>query len=79
MKTKCGSCTHSARNIRLNTDRARKPPECLDYIVVNEMMHLLEPTHNDRFMALMNQFYPSWKHARQVLNRLPVRHEAWEY
>lgn len=78
MKTKWGSCTPSARNIRLNTDLARKPRECLEYIAVHEMMHRLEPTHNDQFMTLMNQFYPSWKHARQVLNRLPVRHEAWE-
>jgi predicted metal-dependent hydrolase len=79
MKTKWGSCTPASRNIRLNTDLARKPRECLEYIVVHEMVHLRESTHNERFVTLMNQFYPSWKQARQILNRLPVRHEAWGY
>jgi predicted metal-dependent hydrolase len=79
MKTKWGSCTPASRNIRLNTDLARKPRECLEYIVVHEIVHLRESTHNERFVLLMNQFYPSWKQARQILNRLPVRHEAWGY
>lgn len=79
MKTRWGSCNHRARTIRLNTDLARKPPECLEYIVVHEMIHILEPTHNDRFQKLMGQHMPDWKHRRQVLNRLPVRHEDWVY
>jgi predicted metal-dependent hydrolase len=58
---------------------ARKPPECLEYIVVHEMAHLLEPTHNHRFVALMDLFIPNWQMYREVLNRLPVRHETWEY
>ena len=77
MKTKWGSCSTDVGSIRLNTDLAKKPPECLEYIVVHEMVHLLEPTHNDRFVALMNQFMPKWQHCRQMLNRLPVRHETW--
>jgi predicted metal-dependent hydrolase len=79
MKTKWGSCNHRAGSIRLNTDLARKPRECLEYIVVHEMAHLLEPTHNARFMALMDQFMPKWQSHREALNRLPVRHESWEY
>jgi predicted metal-dependent hydrolase len=79
MKTKWGSCNHGAGSIRLNTDLARKPKECLEYIVVHEMTHLLEPTHNTRFMALMDQFMPKWQSHREVLNRLPVRHENWVY
>jgi predicted metal-dependent hydrolase len=79
MKTKWGSCNHRAGSIRLNTDLARKPRECLDYIVVHEMVHLLEPTHNERFMALMDQFMPKWQSHRDALNRLPVRHESWDY
>jgi predicted metal-dependent hydrolase len=79
MKTKWGSCNDRAGSIRLNTDLARKPRECLEYIVVHEMVHLLEPTHNERFMALMNQFMPKWQFYRDVLNRLPVRHESWDY
>ena len=79
MKTKWGSCNHRAGSIRLNTDLARKPRECLEYIVVHEMVHLLEPTHNERFMALMEQFMPKWQSHRDALNRLPVRHESWDY
>lgn len=77
MKTKWGSCNPRARTIRLNTDLAKKPKECLEYIVVHEMVHLLEPTHNARFVALMDQFIPRWQFFRQQLNRLPVRHSDW--
>lgn len=79
MKTKWGSCNPLARHIRLNTELAKKPPECLEYIVVHEMIHLREPTHNSRFIALMDRFMPKWQYYRQALNRLPVRHENWEY
>lgn len=79
MKTRWGSCNTQAGTIRLNTDLAKKPCECLEYIVVHEMIHILEPTHNERFQQLMGQFMPDWEHRRQVLNRLPVRHEDWEY
>lgn len=79
MKTKWGSCTPESGYIRLNTDLAKKPPECLEYIVVHELMHLLEPTHNERFMALMTLYLPNWKHLRKQLNLLPVRHEDWSY
>jgi len=79
MKTRWGSCNPESRSIRLNTDLAKKPPECLEYIVVHEMTHLLEPTHNARFMALMDLFMPQWKHLRGALNQLPVRHENWAY
>ena len=79
MKTKWGSCNHRAGSIRLNTDLARKPRECLEYIVVHEMVHLIERTHNERFMALMDQFMPKWQFRREVLNKLPVRHESWDY
>lgn len=76
MKTRWGSCNHKARTIRLNTELAKKPVECLEYIVVHELAHLLEPTHNARFIALMDRFMPNWKFYREVLNRLPVRLEA---
>lgn len=79
MKTKWGSCNPASRNIRLNTDLAKKPPECLEYIVVHELAHLIEPTHNARFVALMDLFLPQWKHIKDELNRLPVRHEKWGY
>lgn len=79
MRTKWGSCSHKTGNIRLNTDLAKKPPECLEYIVVHELAHLLEPTHNQHFSILMDQFMPKWKFYKEQLNRLPVRHEDWEY
>ena len=79
MKTKWGSCNPAAATIRLNTGLATKPPACLEYIVVHEMIHILEPTHNTRFVALMNQFMPNWKHHRQTLNRLPLAHVDWGY
>ena len=79
MKTRWGSCNSQACTIRLNTDLARKPRECLEYIVVHEMIHILEPTHNERFQGYLNQLMPDWKHRREVLNRLPVRHEDWAY
>ncbi len=79
MKTKWGSCNPIARSIRLNTDLAKKPRECLEYLVVHEMIHLLEPTHNARFVALMDRILPRWQQCRAVLNRLPVRHENWHY
>lgn len=79
MKTKWGSCNHTAGTIRLNTELAKKPRKCLEYIVVHEMIHVLEPTHNERFRALMDQFLPQWQAYREELNRLPVRHEEWGY
>jgi predicted metal-dependent hydrolase len=79
MKTKWGSCNHRSGSIRLNTDLAKKPRECLEYILVHEMAHLIEPTHNERFFALMDRFMPKWRSVRQELNLLPVRHEDWEY
>ncbi len=79
MKTKWGSCNPHAGTIRLNTELAKKPKECLEYIVAHELVHLIEPTHNARFVALMDRFMPRWQFYRQRLNRLPVRHADWGY
>ena len=79
MKTKWGSCNPTARTIRLNTALAMKPKECIEYIVVHEMVHLLEPTHSPRFLALMDRLVPTWRATRDLLNRLPARHELWIY
>lgn len=75
MKTRWGSCNYRAGNIRLNTDLAKKPRECLEYVVVHEMIHLLEPTHNARFFALLDQFMPKWQFYRDQLNQLPVSYD----
>lgn len=79
MKTRWGSSNPRSRAIRLNTDLAKKPMGCLEYILVHEMAHLIEPTHNARFAALMDMFLPQWQHLRKQLNQLPVRHEEWIY
>lgn len=79
MKTQWGSCNPTARSIRLNTDLAKKPLQCLEYIVVHELVHLLERHHNDRFMRLMAQYMPDWQQRRQVLNGAPLGHEDWGY
>jgi len=79
MKTKWGSCNHKAGTIRLNTELAKKPAEFLEYIVLHELVHLVEPTHNARFVAQIDQFMPKWQLHRQMLNRLPVRREKWSY
>ncbi len=72
MKTKWGSCNYRARTIRLNTELAKKPPECLEYIVVHELAHLMEPTHNARFTEYLDQLMPGWRLSRQELNRAPL-------
>jgi predicted metal-dependent hydrolase len=77
MKTQWGSCSPATKSIRLNLELAKKPLECLEYVIVHEMMHLLEPTHNSRFVDLMSQFMPSWKFYQEKLNQLPVGHENW--
>lgn len=79
MKTRWGTCNPEAKRIWINLELAKKPKECLEYIVVHEMTHLIEPTHNHHFVTLMNTFMPQWKHYRDLLNRLPVRHEEWGY
>jgi hypothetical protein len=77
MRTQWGSCNPAARNIRLNTELARKPLDCLEYILVHEMAHIRYPTHGPRFIALMNQVLPQWRDVRDSLNQLPLRSESW--
>lgn len=77
MKTKWGSCNPRRRHIRLNTELIKKPKDLLEYVVVHEMLHLLEPTHSERFLAMMNKHYPMWREARSELNELPLGDEHW--
>ncbi len=67
MTSRWGSCNVRARTIRLNTELARRRPECLEYVVVHELVHLLEPSHNRRFYRLMDGFLPDWKELRAEL------------
>jgi len=79
MKTKWGSCNSADRRIWLNLELAKKPIHCLEYILVHEMAHLIERKHSDRYIALMDQFLPSWRQCRDELNHAPLAHETWGY
>jgi len=77
MKTKWGSCNHTAGHIRLNTQLVTKPKDLLEYVIVHEMVHLIEPTHSERFLAILGEHYPTWQEARAELNELPLSAESW--
>ena len=77
MKTKWGSCNHKEGHIRLNTELVKKPKDLVEYVLVHEMTHLLEPTHSDRFISILDEHYPSWREARSELNELPLGAESW--
>lgn len=79
MKTKWGSCNIEAKRIWLNLELAKKPISCLEYIIVHEMVHLLERHHNDNFISYMDYYLPNWKHIKDELNRIPVSHANWSY
>ncbi len=79
MKTMWGSCTPASSTIRLNTELAKKPIECLEYIIVHELTHLREPHHGAKFVEIMDAAMPTWRSRRDQLNDLPVRHEEWRY
>jgi predicted metal-dependent hydrolase len=78
MKTKWGGCNRREGNIRINTELVKKPKDLLEYVIVHEMVHLIEPTHSERFEALMNEHYPAWREARAELNELPLAAEVWK-
>ena len=78
MKTRWGSCNHQANHIRINTELVKKPKDLLEYVIVHEMAHLLEPTHSDRFMTILDDHYPTWREARVELNELPLSAESWK-
>ncbi|MBI4865937.1 MAG: M48 family metallopeptidase [Candidatus Wallbacteria bacterium] len=78
MKTRWGSCNPLGGRIRINTELVKKPKDLIEYVVVHEMAHLLEPKHSDRFIALLQRHYPTWREARAELNELPLTAEAWK-
>lgn len=79
MKTKWGSCNAHARRIWLNLELAKKQPQCLEYLIVHELVHLMERRHNDRFVSLMDESLPQWRLHRDELNSSPLAHETWSY
>ena len=79
MKTKWGSCNIEEKRIWINLELAKKPDRCLEYIIVHEMIHLLERHHNDRFLYYIDTYLPNWKQLKAELNKLPVSHADWNY
>jgi predicted metal-dependent hydrolase len=79
MKTKWGACNVKVHRIWLNLELAKKPVQCLEYIIVHELLHLLERQHNDKFFALMNEYLPQWRSRRSELNAAPLAHARWSY
>jgi predicted metal-dependent hydrolase len=79
MKTRWGTCNPRAGSIRLNTELAKKPRECIEYVIVHELAHLIEPSHNARFISVLDRFLPHWQQLKDELNRAPLGHVEWEY
>ena len=77
MKTRWGGCNPRSRNIRLTTELVKKPKDLLEYVVVHEMLHLIEPTHSEQFVRLLSRHYPAWREARAELNERPLTAEVW--
>jgi len=79
MKTKWGSCSVQRKRIWFNLELAKKPEQCLEYIIAHEMVHLLERHHDERFLYYMDTYLPNWRQLKKELNRFPVSHEDWKY
>lgn len=77
MKTKWGGCNQKMGHIRFNTELVKKPKDLIEYVVVHEMLHLIEPTHSEHFLKLLTHHYPVWREARSELNELPLASEEW--
>lgn len=79
MKTKWGTCNTEARRIWLNLELIKKPVECLEYVVVHELVHLIERSHNERFIGILNRHFPRWQQCRAKLQSEPLGHASWTY
>lgn len=77
LRTKWGSCNPDNGNFLFNIELAKKPYECIEYVVVHELLHLIERTHNDNFKAYLDKYLPNWKQLKDELNALPVSYEDW--
>ena len=78
MKTRWGTCNHKSKSIWLNLELIKKPLSCIEYVVVHELLHLVEEKHNEKFITLMNKYLPKWQNEKEVLNQLILPHEEWK-
>ncbi len=72
MRTRWGTCNIEKRRIWINLQLVKKPAECLEYVVIHELVHLVEKNHTHRFNALVEHFYPTWKDAKKLLATMPL-------
>lgn len=79
MKTKWGACNVKSKRLWFNLELAKKPIYCIEYLVVHELVHLLERLHNDKFMAYMDLYLPKWLLYKEELNKFPISHADWDY
>jgi predicted metal-dependent hydrolase len=79
MKTRWGTCNPTSRRITVNLELVKKPAQCVEYLVVHELAHLIAPSHNDRFIEVMDRHMPLWRMHREVLNAEPLAHDTWRY
>jgi predicted metal-dependent hydrolase len=79
MKTKWGSCNIEKKRIWINLELAKKPENCLEYIIIHEMVHLLKRHHDDKFLYYMDTYLPNWRKLKTELNKLPASHADWQY
>ena len=77
MKTRRGSRNHARQHVRFNTELVKKPKDSLEYVIIHELVHLIEPTHSERFITILHTNYPHWREARTELNELPLAAEVW--
>jgi len=77
MKTRWGTCNHKKKNIWLNLELAKKPESCIEYVVLHELLHLIEEKHSERFIVFLNKYMPKWKSEKEELNSLILSHEEW--
>jgi predicted metal-dependent hydrolase len=78
MKTRWGTCNHKKARILLNLELAKKPLTCLEYVIVHELLHVIEKKHNENFVNMLTKYIPKWRSVKEELNRLMLSHEEWD-
>lgn len=79
MKARWGSCNNLSKEIVINTELIKKSPSCLKYIIIHELIHIIEPSHNANFVVLMDKYLPTWRSVKRTLNSQPLAYAKWDY
>lgn len=78
MRTRWGTCNHKRARVLLNLELAKKPIACVEYVVVHELLHLIEKKHSEKFAILMTKYVPKWRSLKEELNSFVLSHEEWK-